>query len=126
MQKPADQAKKRYLNSPKENLLVMDIKNKIIDICALLSKFQNNMRLTRFLILFAKMDTEKKQNVRLKQYYDKYIRSQNAANPKEYAAELQKLTSVSEEICADINAWIKEYYAEKALDLQSVSTKELK
>ena len=57
LEKAPDQAKKRYMNSPKENLLVMQIKNKIIDICALISKFQNNMRLTRFLILFGKMDT---------------------------------------------------------------------
>ena len=52
LQKEGDSAKKRYLDSP-SNLLVMNIKNKIIDICSLLMKFQANMRLTIFLIRFA-------------------------------------------------------------------------
>ena len=55
----------------------MDIKNKIIDICSLLMKFQDNMRLTIFLISFAKMDSQKGTEFSndLKKYYDKYIKS---------------------------------------------------
>jgi hypothetical protein len=33
---------------------------------------------------------------------------------------------VKKDICANINAWVKEYYGEKSLDLQSISTNKLK
>lgn len=62
----------------------------------------------------------------MKKYYDKYIKSQTSNNPKKYASELAALQPVKDGICADVNAWIKAYYADTSLDLQSVSTRDLK
>ena len=100
----------------------MDIKNKIIDICDRVMLFQNNSRLTRFLILFAQNDAKKDR--KLEAYYDKYMKYSN--NPsKKLKTELDNLIEVKNGICVNINDWMKDYYNKKELDLSYVCDKKL-
>ena len=64
----------------------MEIKNKVIDIFAKLVQFQSNQRLTKFLILFCKMDGKKDRG--LMKYYDMQMKSQTSNNPKYYEKAL--------------------------------------
>jgi hypothetical protein len=67
---------------------MMDIKNKIIDIFSKLVQFQSNQRLTKFLILFCKMDGKKER--KLMKYYDLMMKIQTSNNPKHYEKALKE------------------------------------
>ena len=85
LRKTTEQNKIRYQDS-EENRVMMDIKNKIIDIFSKLVQFQSNQRLTKFLILFCKMDGKKER--KLMKYYDLQMKIQTSNNPKHYEKDL--------------------------------------
>ena len=67
-----------------------------------------------------------KKDRELMKYYDLQMKSQTSNNPKNYEKALASFSDVKKEICTNINLWVKEYYGDKALDLQSISTNKLK
>ena len=72
--------------------------------------------------MFCKKDGQKDR--KLTKYYDLYLKSQTSNNPKQYASDLNGLSNVRDDICENINDWIKQFFSDKSLDLQHISLKE--
>lgn len=113
-----DQIKSRYLRTP-HNEVIMEIKDKIIDICKIVMNFQNNMRLSMFLNQFAQ--NEKKQNMQTQKYCTIYSQALKSGSFKKFDSQLRQLASVQDEICENVNQWVRNTYNERVLDLQTIS-----
>ena len=113
--------KARYRRSP-YNDVIMQIKDKIVDICKILMSFQNNVRLSMFLNEFCVC--QKKGSPALNKYCQLYSQAISTGNMKNYVNQLRQYSAVQQEICDNANEWVRLTYNERSLDLQTVSQAE--
>ena len=92
LRKTPEEHRTRYKCDTEENATIVKIKCKIVDICSRLLDFQNNARLTSFLIQFGRLDKQDKYNIN--SYCKIVYRTMSAFNPSK--KDLQELSAMSD------------------------------
>jgi hypothetical protein len=108
---------KRYKMN-ESNLLIMDTKSNILNILQRVLDIQNDVRLTQFLTLFYKNDSENPPSELELTFIGKVLRTKKI---EEIFKKDMEMAELKPEIDGRVVSWVNSAFGDKKLDLETIS-----